>query len=62
MATISDALAVVRWLLVDILVVSVWVAFLTLAFLATGRPRPAFYLLLVGGIVAWVAVTTDRKG
>lgn len=60
MATTSDVLAVVRRALVDLLVTTVWVTFLTLAFLATGWPGPAFYALLVGGIVTWVAA--DRKG
>lgn len=62
MATTSDVLGVVVRLLADLLAVTAWVAVLTLAFLATGWPRPVFYALLIGGIVVWVTVTADRKG
>ncbi|WP_114578968.1 hypothetical protein [Saliphagus sp. LR7] len=61
MGTTSDVLGVVRRVLADLLVVTVWVAFLTLAALATAWPRSVFYALLVGGIAAWVGITADQK-
>lgn len=42
----------------DLLVVSLWVLFLTLLFLSVGWPRWAFYLLLLGGVGLYVSVTS----
>ncbi|AGB32664.1 hypothetical protein C488_13398 [Natrinema pellirubrum DSM 15624] len=41
----------------DLIAISLWVLFLTLAFLATGWPRWAFYALLLVGVGVYVAVT-----
>ncbi|MFD1563983.1 hypothetical protein ACFR99_10525 [Haloarchaeobius amylolyticus] len=45
-------------LLADLLVVSLWVLFLTLLFLATGWPRWAFYGALLLGVGVYVSVTS----
>ncbi|QLG47478.1 hypothetical protein [Natrinema halophilum] len=44
-------------LLVDLLVISLWVLFLTLLFLETAWPGWTFYALLVAGIGVYVSVT-----
>ncbi|MFP8953198.1 hypothetical protein ACLI4Z_09540 [Natrialbaceae archaeon A-arb3/5] len=41
----------------DLLVLTLWVLFLTLLFLGTAWPRWAFYALLLVGVVAYVSVT-----
>ncbi|WP_306057219.1 hypothetical protein [Natronococcus wangiae] len=44
-------------LLVDILVITLWVLFLTLLFLSTSWPRWAFYALLLAGAGLYVQFT-----
>ncbi|WP_254764263.1 hypothetical protein [Natrinema marinum] len=46
-------------LLGDLLVVSLWVLFLTLLFLETAWPQWAFYVLLLVGVGVYVSVTVD---
>ncbi|WP_408958345.1 hypothetical protein [Natrinema sp. 74] len=46
-------------LLADLLIVSLWVLFLTLLFLETAWPRWAFYALLLVGVGGYVSVTAE---
>ncbi|WP_049923094.1 hypothetical protein [Halopiger djelfimassiliensis] len=52
----TGASAAVR-LAVDLVVITLWTAFLTLLFLETAWPRWGFYALLVGGVAIYVTVT-----
>ncbi|MFB1063254.1 hypothetical protein [Natrinema sp. H-ect4] len=45
-------------ILVDLLVVSLWVLFLTLWFLETAWPRWAFYGALLLGVSVYVSITS----
>lgn len=51
------SLLLVGWVL---LVVAGWVVGLTLVFLATGWPRWAYYLAVIGGTLVLVRVTGSR--
>lgn len=44
-------------ILVDLLIVSLWVLFLTLFFLETGWPGWVFYAVLLLGVALYVSVT-----
>ncbi|WP_265110999.1 hypothetical protein [Halosolutus halophilus] len=44
-------------LFVDFLIVSLWVVFVTLVFLATGWPQWAFYAALILGVGGYVQFT-----
>ncbi|MDQ2051445.1 hypothetical protein RBH26_13255 [Natronolimnohabitans sp. A-GB9] len=46
----------------DLFVVTCWVLFLTLVFLEIAWPRWAFYVLLLGGVGVYVAVTATWGG
>lgn len=54
---VTAAVSGVFRLVGDLLVVTLWVLFLTLLFLETAWPRWAFYALLVGGVAVYVVVT-----
>ena len=58
----SAVVGAILRLLADLLVVSLWVLFLTLLFLETGWPRWAFYGLLLVGIGSYVSVTRGWTG
>ncbi|MFA9415228.1 hypothetical protein [Natrinema sp. HArc-T2] len=55
--TFSAVTSTTLRLLGDVLVISLWVLFLTLLFLETGWPRWTFYGLLLVGVGLYVAVT-----
>lgn len=52
----TAALTSVR-LLADVLILGLWIVFLTLVFLGTGWPRWAFYLAAILGAALYVRVT-----
>ena len=54
------ASTVVR-LLVDLIVATAWVVFLSLFFLEIAWPQWAFYVLLVAGIGVYVAITATWR-
>ncbi|SEW00366.1 hypothetical protein [Natrinema salifodinae] len=60
--TIGSTVRTVLRLVGDLLVVSLWVLFLTLLFLENTWPRWAFYTLLLGGVAVYVAVTAAWTG
>ncbi|ADB60056.1 hypothetical protein Htur_1164 [Haloterrigena turkmenica DSM 5511] len=55
--TLRGLVSTVVRLLIDLLVVTAWVVFLTLFFLEVAWPQWAFYALLIAGIGVYVAVT-----
>ncbi|WP_339104300.1 hypothetical protein [Haloterrigena salinisoli] len=55
--TVRGLVGTVVRLLIDLLVATVWVVFLTLLFLEIGWPQWAFYALLIAGIGVYVTVT-----
>ena len=56
--TVRGVVSTVFRLALDLFVVTVWVVFLTLAFLEIAWPRWAFYALLVVGVGGYVTVTS----
>ncbi|MDJ1430798.1 hypothetical protein [Halostagnicola sp. A-GB9-2] len=46
----------------DIVIITLWVLFLTLLFLSTGWPNWAFYVLLLLGVAVYVSVTAAWLG
>ncbi len=46
----------------DVIIITLWVLFLTLLFLSTGWPSWAFYTLLLLGVAVYVSVTAAWLG